>query len=197
MQMPLRISYHHCEPSESLNALIKEKAAELEHFYPRIISCRVVVERPGYHHRQGKGAHFRVRIEVSVPGELLVVGRDPEPRKENEDAFVAANEAFHAMRRQLQDYVRRHRGYVKAHTCPPHGRVVRIYPNEGFGFLETTDGREVYFHRSSVLNGGFERLTVGMEVRFAEELGEQGPQASTVQPVGESGHHEFPETGRG
>jgi len=193
MQSPLRISYHHCEPSEPLNALIKEKAAELDHFYPRITSCRVVVERPGYHHRQGKGAHFRVRIEVSVPGELLVVGRDPEPRKENEDAFVSVNEAFHAMRRQLQDYLRRHRGYVKAHTSPPHGRVLRIYPDQGFGFLETADGREVYFHRSSVLNGGFDRLAIGTEVRFAEEPGEKGPQASTVQPVGESGHHEFPE----
>ena len=128
MQSPLRISYHHCEPSEPLNALIKEKAAELEHFYPRITSCRVVVERPGYHHRQGKGAHF-----------------------------------------------------------------LRIYPDQGFGFLETADGREVYFHRSSVLNGGFDRLAIGTEVRFAEEPGEKGPQASTVQPVGESGHHEFPE----
>jgi len=73
MQVPLRISYHHCAPSDALNALIREKALELERFYPRITSCRVVVERPGYHHRHGKGAHFRVRIEVSVPGELLVV----------------------------------------------------------------------------------------------------------------------------
>ncbi len=193
MQVPLRISYHHCEPSEALNALIREKALELERFYPRITSCRVVVERPGYHHRQGKGAHFRVRIEVSVPGELLVVGRDPEPRKEHEDGFLSVNESFHAMRRQLQDFVRRHRGYVKAHTCPPHGRVVRIDPDQGFGFLETADGREVYFHRSSVLDGGFDRLKVGAEVRFAEELGEDGPQASTVQAVGESGHHQLPE----
>ena len=69
MQVPLRISYHHCAPSDALNALIREKALELERFYPRITSCRVVVERPGYHHRHGKGAHFRVRIEVSVPGE--------------------------------------------------------------------------------------------------------------------------------
>jgi cold shock CspA family protein len=59
--------------------------------------------------------------------------------------------------------------------------------------LETADRREIYFHRSSVLDGGFDRLKIGVEVRFAEELGEEGPQASTVQPVGESGHHELPE----
>src|SRR5260370_42112233 len=108
MQVPLRISYHHCEPSEALNALIREKASELERFYPRIISCRVVVERPGYHHRQAQGAHFPVRIEVSVPRELLAVGRDPEASTEHENGFLAVDETFHAKRPQRQHFVRRH-----------------------------------------------------------------------------------------
>ena len=40
--------------------------------------------------------------------------------------------------------------------------------------------RHRYFHRNSVLHGGFERLRIGSKVRFIEEPGEKGPQASTV-----------------
>jgi cold shock CspA family protein len=68
---------------------------------------------------------------------------------------------------------------------------VRLYPgsafNEGYGFLMTPDGRELYFHRHSVLHDDFERLAVGTEVRFEEEEGEKGPQASTVQVVNKPG----------
>jgi len=58
--------------------------------------------------------------------------------------------------------------------------VVKIFPGEGYGFLEDDEGREIYFHRNSVLDGAFQRLEVGSEVRFAEEAGEKGPQASSV-----------------
>lgn len=50
-----------------------------------------------------------------------------------------------------------------------------------YGFSETADGRQIYFHRNSVLDWDFNRLTVGSEVRFTEEIGEKGPQASTVE----------------
>ena len=46
------------------------------------------------------------------------------------------------------------------------------------------DGREIYFHRNSVLDAGFDRVSVGAEVRFVEEEGVRGPQASTVRLVG-------------
>lgn len=194
MQVPLRISYRHCEPTEALNALIREKAAELEQFSPRITGCHVFVERPGRHHLQGKGAHFRVRIELTVPGEILIVSRDPERHRAHEDAFLSTSEAFHEMRRQLQDYARRKRGEVKVSAHAPHARVTRIFAQEGYGFLETADGREIYFHRASVLDGRFDRLSIGDEVRFAEERGEKGPQASSVDLVGDEGHHELPAT---
>jgi len=190
MQLPFQISYRHVDPSESLNARAREKAEELERFYRPIIGCHVLIERPGHHHKKGKGAHFRVRIDLSVPGEALVVGRDPARTTAHEDPFLALNEAFHAMRRQLQDYVRRRRGYVKARVGPAHGRVVRLFPDRGLGFIRTADGREIYFQASSVL-GGFDRLELDSEVRFAEELGDEGPQASTVEPVGKEGHHEL------
>ena len=61
--------------------------------------------------------------------------------------------------------------------------IARIDPSGEFGFIATGDGREVYFHKNSVLNGGFARLKPGSSVSFAEEDGEKGAQASTVKPT--------------
>lgn len=98
----------------------------------------------------------------------------------NKDVYVAMSEAFARARRQLQDYVRRHRSEIKTHQKTPEARVAKIFPEEGYGFLRTIDGREIYFHRNSVLNDGFSRLDIGSMVQYAEEFGEMGPQASTV-----------------
>jgi cold shock CspA family protein len=49
-----------------------------------------------------------------------------------------------------------------------------------YGFLTSDDGREIYFHKNSVLGRAFPPLHVGTAVRFVEEAGEKGPQASTV-----------------
>lgn len=47
--------------------------------------------------------------------------------------------------------------------------------------LTSVDGREIYFHKNSVLSGAFPRLKIGTTVRFAEERGEKGPQATSVR----------------
>jgi cold shock CspA family protein len=48
----------------------------------------------------------------------------------------------------------------------------------------TADGREIYFHRNSVIDLNFDRLEPGMEIRFSEAPGDQGPQASSVHVIG-------------
>lgn len=70
---------------------------------------------------------------------------------------------------------------------PPHGRIVELYPAEDYGRIQTPDGRLIYFHRNSVVETDCENLEIGSEVRFVEEMGELGPQASTAHPVGK--HH--------
>lgn len=176
MQRPLQITLRDVSPSEAVEAYIRERANKLDLFYDRIIGCRVVVDAPVRHHR--KGGPYTVRIDLTVPGDKLVVNRQAA-----EDLYVAIRDAFDVARRQLKDYVRRQRGAVKTHEASPHARVSSLFPAEGYGFLKTPEGREIYFHRNSVLDGGFDRLAVGAEVRFAEEQGEEGPQASTVTIV--------------
>ncbi len=185
MQLPLQVSFRHMEHSEAIEALVREKAARLDAFAGHIMSCRVVVEPAAKHHVHGN--LYQVRIDLTVPGGEIAVTRGPSEHTEHRDIHVALRDAFDTARRELEDYVRRRRGDVKALETVPHARVSKLCPDEGYGFLETPDGREVYFHRHSVLHEAFHDLHVGTEVAFVEEEGENGPQASTVRLVGK--HH--------
>jgi cold shock CspA family protein len=66
--------------------------------------------------------------------------------------------------------------------------VLRLIPERDHGFIEAKDGREIYFHRNSVVGRGFEALRVGDDVRFVEEAinnespREESPQATIVYP---------------
>ncbi len=115
--------------SDALEAAIREKAEKLNEFYPRIMSCRVVVEEVAAHKRQGK--LFDLRIDVKVPGHEIAITRD-----RNEDIFVALRDAFDAAKRKLEDEVRVQRGDVKVHEIPQHGRIARLEHESGFGFIE-------------------------------------------------------------
>jgi len=181
-ELPLRVAFRNMSPSKAVEADIRDKAAKLESFYDRVVSCKVVVEAPHRHHHKGKLYH--VRIDIAVPGGELVINREPSQHAAHSDVYVAVRDAFDASRRKLQDFARRQRGTKKIHEAQPLARVAKLFSEEGYGFLKTADGREIYFHRNSVLEPGFERLKVGVDVTFAEEEGLRGPQASTVKLAG-------------
>lgn len=181
MQLPLQISFRDMQPSVAIEDKIRERAARLDRYYERIMGCRVVVEAPHRRHHQGKLYH--VRIDLTVPQGELVVSREPVENHAHEDVYVAIRDAFDAAQRRLADYARRQRGDVKTREAPPTVRISKLFPAEGYGFILTEDGREVYFHKNSVLNESFDRLEVGCEVQYVEEQGEKGPQASTVRLV--------------
>lgn len=125
-----------------------------------------------------------MRIDLMIPRGELVASHAPDEDPANENAHVAIDEAFDRLDRRLEDHVRRLRGDVKPHDEHYRdARVSKLWSYEGFGFLRTTDGSEVYFHKNSVLHHAFDRLHVGSSVRFLEEDGEKGPQASTVTLV--------------
>lgn len=178
MQIPLQISFRGMEPSPAVELKVRERVTKLERFSDRITSCRVVVESPHRRHHQGK--LFHVRVDLAVPGSELAVSREPAQHHEHEDVYVAIRDAFDAAQRQLEDHTRRHRGDVKAHEESPQARITKLFADEGYGFLETPDGREIYFHRNSLVGADFAAVAVGTAVRFVESVGEHGPQASTV-----------------
>jgi putative sigma-54 modulation protein len=114
MQVPVQISFHGLDKSDAVETRIREKVAKLEQFFDRITGCRVVVER---HHKNNTHASniaqpYHISIILDVPGDELVVKRDPKREdslKDHEDIQIALRDAFAAMERQLKDYVRRRR----------------------------------------------------------------------------------------
>jgi len=185
MQLPLEIVFHNTDRSAAVEDAVRERAAKLEQFADNLTSCRVTIEAPHKNHQQGN--LFTVRVDLRFPGGEAIANRSPSANHAHENVYVALRDAFKAARRQLQDRQRIRRGDVKPHEAAPHGRIASIDRERGSGHIATSDGREIYFHRNSVRNGRFEHLQPGMEVRFSEEPGDKGPQASTVHLVGK--HH--------
>jgi cold shock CspA family protein len=186
MNTPLQVSFHNLPHSPTVDSAVHAAVERLEGLFDRIVSCHVIIDEPHRHHRQGN--RLQVRIDLKVPGGELVVKREPATGGDPDDLVAVIHEAFEELQRQLEEFLERRRRFVKSHESPPHARVAKVFPEAGYGFLQTLDGRELFFHRNSVLNGGFKRLNVGSEVTFVEELGEKGPQASTVKLVGRHNH---------
>jgi cold shock CspA family protein/ribosome-associated translation inhibitor RaiA len=186
MQSPLQLTFEHIGHSDPIEARIREEAAALEQFDDRITSMRVVVGRP--QHRHHKGDTYQIRIHITVPGAAdVAISREPAATGAHEDVYVTIRDAFKAARRQLQDLARKRQGHVKEHETPPHGRIASLHPERDHGFITASDGREIYFHRNSVVEGKLEDLQPGQEVRFSEAVGDKGPQATSVRPIGK--HH--------
>ena len=173
MQIPLQITFRNIPHSDAIEANIGEKAAKLDKFCKKIMSCRVVVEETQRRQRQGK--LFSVRLDITVPGKELAVTRE-----ENEDVYVAIRDVFDTACRRLEEHARRERGVVKNHETMPIGRIAKVFQEKDYGFIETPDEREIYFHRNSVHDEDFSRLKIGTEVAFIEEQGNEGPQAARV-----------------
>lgn len=181
MEIPLQVTFRDMNPSDAVEERIRERAIRLGRFGDEILSCRVVVETPHRHHHQGR--LFHVSIDLTTRGGEIVVNRDHGDNHSHEDAYVAIRDAFDALERRLHDYQAKRRGRVKTHEeALGVARVARLNAEEGYGFLGTADGREIYFHENAVKNGGFSGLTVGAPVHFVEEPGTDGPQATVVVP---------------
>jgi cold shock CspA family protein/ribosome-associated translation inhibitor RaiA len=186
MQVPLEIIFQNSEPSEAIRSEIERQAGRLEKFHGRITSCHVTAVTPATRHRHGDLFSIDIRIAMPQHKDILVTkthGYAPE----HEHVIVAIKDAFAVAQRQIEDAAREMRGQVKPHNTEEYGKVVKFLAGEDCGFIQTADGREIYFHRNSVLDDAFDRMTVGSEVRFVEEIGIKGPQASTVRMIGK--HH--------
>ncbi|MGD8318120.1 MAG: HPF/RaiA family ribosome-associated protein [Myxococcales bacterium] len=184
MQQALQITFKEMEPSEAVERYVHEHGAKLEKFYDPIIHCHVVIEAP--HRHSHHGSLYEIRIDLTVPGHEIIVSHQGPRNQAHQDIYVALRDAFRAARRQLQDFKRKQRREVKHHDEAPQARVVKLFPAEDYGFIESEEALEVYFHRNAVLDGAFDILSIGSVVRYvlAEGEGQAGPQASTVELIG-------------
>jgi cold shock CspA family protein len=182
MQTPTQVEFENLTPTPALQAAIDQHISELEEKYGRATAGRIIVRAPGDRHKTG--GQYEVRIRLALPeGREVNVGRTPKEDERYADLTFAVDDAFKRARRQLQDQARLMRGQTKLHEEEPVGTIVRIDPSGEFGFLEAADGQEIYFNCNSILEGR-SNIGVGSRVSYVEELGENGPQASTVKVLG-------------
>lgn len=179
MQTPAQVEFENLTASPELQAAIEQHISELESRFGRATAGRIIVRGPGDRHKTG--GQYQVSIRLALPeGREVNVGRTPKEDERYADLTFAIDDAFKRARRQLQDQARVMRGQTKLHEAEPVGTVVRIDPGGEFGFLEGADGHEVYFNCKSIVEGR-SNIGIGSHVSYVEELGEKGPQASTVR----------------
>jgi len=184
MQRPLQITYKGMESSPIFDTLIGERVAHLERLYPRLIGCRVVIEVP---HRGAETAKvpIAVSVEADIPGRGPIVGKDEEGRHEAKgDHAAPLNKAFDAVERQLEKIgdLQNEQEAKQDEDAGQTGMVVRLFPQQSYGFVELDNSPELYFTRNAFV-GDFDGLEVGMMVHVTRstEEGPMGPQASSVR----------------
>ena len=107
MQTPLRISFHGTTPTDAITTYVGARAAKLERFHDRLIGCHVVIEKP--HRHKTHGDNHRVRVDLVVPGQELVVSRGGGGRKGGEDLYASIDAVFEAAQRVLSEHTRARR----------------------------------------------------------------------------------------
>ncbi|MBW4644280.1 MAG: HPF/RaiA family ribosome-associated protein [Goleter apudmare HA4340-LM2] len=190
MKVPPEISYRNVDKTDAIANLVAEKIAKLERVCSYISSCHIAIEK--IHDRPRSGSPYRVRIDLTVPpGHELVAESNPEQGTQYEPLDAVIRDAFNAARQQLVKLTERQhesdqsKNYEQLQETT--ALVTKLFRDKGYGFLKTLDGREIYFHRHSVLHNDFDRLEIGTGVHFSQEQGEEGPQASTVKIVDKPG----------
>lgn len=184
MQIAPEVIFKDVDRSPWVEEYIAERCAHLEKFSQEITRCHVTISQEVASHR--KGNRYSVMVEVRLPKHHdLAVKKQKDIVDMQTQLPAVINQAFSAIEKQLKKTVALRRGEEKTHANgQPHGTVEKMFGDEGYGFIRTVDDdRQFYFHRNSVLHDDFDTLTVGTEVRFTPELGEEGPQASSVQVV--------------
>ena len=132
-----------------------------------------------------------IAVEIDVPGRAPVVAKGEEERRAAKgDHLPIVNRVFEAAERQLEQITAIRKGEVKQHgSAGDTGVVVRLFPDQNYGFIEVKDSPDLYFSRDVCGNGSFGEIKVGSIVHVIRAVAEgpMGPQASSVLVEGQ--HH--------
>jgi cold shock CspA family protein/ribosome-associated translation inhibitor RaiA len=190
MERPLQIAFKNMATSEFLETLIRERVERLQRFHPNIIGARVVVEVP-YRAAEGAKTPLGIAVEIDVPGHKPIVAKGEQDRRETKgDKSAVVNRVFEAVERQLEQTAAIMNREVKNHgSAGDTGVIVRIFPEQNYGFVEVKDSPDLYFTREVVASGAFDALKIGTVVHVIRAVAEgpMGPQASSIKVLGTAG----------
>jgi ribosomal subunit interface protein len=179
MQVPLQITFQNMDHSDAMETCVRDRVARLERVIDTIISCHVTLESPQGQQR----SQVAIAIKINVPGKDIVVKREQRRHETRGDSYQVIRQAFDIVERQLEEHLRISRHDVKTHhDGPTYARIVQLYPDQDYGFIETPVQLNVYFHKTVVAGHDFDDLQIGTEVLYtlASDEGPMGPQASKV-----------------
>lgn len=186
--IPFQITFLDFPESDAVWLAVQKRIEKLEHFFERIIRCEVAISLP--HRHRHADSLYHVQIRIFLPGDDIIITRKPVQNEAHRDVYVAIRDSFNAAERLLREKSRSFRDKSRAHLTESHhvsgqyvGKISKIFHQYGYGFLTTNDGREFYFDKNSILNKKFDSLEIGEKVKFMEELGEKGPQASSMSAM--------------
>jgi cold shock CspA family protein/ribosome-associated translation inhibitor RaiA len=168
------------ELDDSERAEAEARLQRLAEGHSDLIDLRITGHKTR-HHRHGDQ---EVRLTCQARGREIVAART------RADEGLALNEVLDAFERQVHQHREKLRDASRSRPPrPPHlGIVDRVFKEQGYGFILTDDGDQVYFHRNAVKEGlDFDRLEEADRVALNVEPGRDGPQATTVvaPPPGE------------
>jgi ribosome-associated translation inhibitor RaiA len=188
LQLPLDIAFHGMDSSDHLRHQVLKQARKLERFAKHITGVRVVLEAQ---HKQTSKSALHVKVEVSVPGKMLVGQKEGRPHEslQHADIYSVITEAFEVAHRRVEEYIDKHFDHHHKQQHPaagqPRGTVTRVDTERGHGMLETETGQSLFFQDMAVKGGTLADLEPGMEVTYAlaEAEGAYGPEAREVTRV--------------
>lgn len=118
VKVPLQITFRNLPHSDAIATRIEQQIEKLCHYCDRILRCQVIVEVPHQHHHKKNPYH--IRINLSLPGEELVINRD-NSKTHHSNAYLAIRDAFDAARRKLKRFAKpqkaKKRAFNDIHSC--------------------------------------------------------------------------------
>ncbi len=174
--MDIRIEARNVELRKGWQTKIDEEKEKLiRHYAGFVLHLRVAIEATSAHKEGG----FEVKLVASVPNDTLVVSRKGGVVR---SLLV---EAFDVLALQLKEKLRKKRKGNKTGEADMandnYGFIRKLLPHESYGFIKSSDERDIYFHENALKNITMDELQEGDNVYYGESQGDKGPQASWVR----------------
>lgn len=174
--MELKIETRNVELRKGWQTKVEEEQAKLtRHYAGFLLHLRVTIEGTA-HHKEGG---YKVKLIAGVPNDTVVVSR------KGATVRPLLVEAFDVLALQLKEILRKKRKNVKgapsAADVENVGVISKLSPMESYGFIETPDSRDIYFHENALKDAQMEQLAEGDPVAYGVTMGDKGPQATWVR----------------
>lgn len=176
--MELQVDVRNLTMRSQWQGKIDEEKEKLGRHHPGLIHhLRITIEGTKYHKEGG----YALVLVASVPNDTVVV------KRKGEKIIPLLGDAFNTLGLQLKELQRKRRQTAKVQEGIPfidvQGVIDRLFADQSYGFIQTPDGRDFYFHENCLKDLAMNQLAVGDAVVFGQAESDIGPCAAWVRAV--------------